>query len=92
MYVDPSGHDSHLKKENSYADIESKILFRGERATSTPELIFENGILPKGSHNDPLLHTKSNTTAGNFISTTSHFEIAREFAGKNGYIYICSKN
>ncbi|OOO00697.1 MAG: hypothetical protein ATN35_06010 [Epulopiscium sp. Nele67-Bin004] len=42
--------------------------------------------------NNPVMYTKSNTTAGNFISKTSHFEIAREFAGKNGYIYILKTN
>lgn len=33
------------------------------------------------------MHTKSNTTAGNFVSTSSNKEIATEFAGKNGYVY-----
>ncbi|MBQ3782108.1 MAG: hypothetical protein II838_01535 [Lachnospiraceae bacterium] len=30
---------------------------------------------------------KSNTTAGNFVSTSSDKAIATEFAGKNGYVY-----
>ena len=39
------------------------------------------------------MHTKSNTTAGNFISTTDKFELARDgFAGKNGYVYVIEMN
>ena len=34
-----------------------------------------------------MLHTKSNTTAGNFVSTSSDKSIAIEFVGKNGYLY-----
>ncbi len=60
-----------------------KILYRGERSTMSPDIVFENGFTPKGMHDDVLLHTNSNTTAGNFISTTDNFEIARDgFAGK----------
>lgn len=35
-----------------------------------------------------MLHTKSNTTAGNFVSTSGDKTIAIEFAGKNGYVYV----
>ena len=39
------------------------------------------------------MHTKSNTTAGNFISTTDKFKLARDgFAGKNGYVYVIETN
>ncbi len=52
-------------------------------------MVFEEGIKPKGTHDDALLHTKSNTTAGNFVSTTDQFDLARDgFAGKNGYVYV----
>ena len=37
---------------------------------------------PKGTHDDPLLHTQSNTTAGNFVSTTDDFDIANQFVEK----------
>jgi hypothetical protein len=71
----------------------AKVLYRGERSTMSPDVVFENGFAPKGRHNDALLHTKSNTTAGNFISTTDKFELARDgFAGKNGYVYVIETN
>ncbi len=38
-------------------------------------------------HNNLEQHVTSNTTACNFISTTSGKEIAQQFAGKNGYVY-----
>ena len=53
----------------------------------TPDIAFEKGFTPKGSHNDLVLHTTSNRTAGNFISTSSSDDIALGFAGKNGYVY-----
>lgn len=64
-----------------------KTLYRGERSSVTPDDVFQNGISPKGTHNDALLHTQSNTTAGNFVSTTSDKSLANGFAGKNGYVY-----
>ena len=67
---------------------ETKILFRGDRASVVPDDVFQNGFKPKGTHNDALLHTKSNTTAGNFVSTSGDKAIATEFAGKNGYVYV----
>ena len=39
-----------------------------------------------------MLHTKSNTTAGNFVSTSGDIVIATEFAGKNGYVYVIRTN
>lgn len=73
--------------------IEVKIVYIGEWSTVSPEVVFQNGFTPKGTHNDALLHTKSNTTAGDFISTTDKFEVARDgFAGKNGYVYVIETN
>jgi len=65
----------------------TKILFRGDRPSVKPEDVFENGFIPKGTHDDALLHTSSNTTSGNFISTSSDIEIANGFVQNNGYIY-----
>jgi hypothetical protein len=70
----------------------TRILYRGDRASASPDIIFENGFTPKGTHNDALLHTKSNATAGNFISTTSEQAIATDFAGRNGYVYVIKTN
>ena len=66
----------------------TKTLFRGDKASVVPEDVFQIGFKPKGTHNDALLHTKSNTTAGNFVSTSSDKAIATDFAGKNGYVYV----
>jgi len=82
MYVDPSGYDSKCDNGSN-----TKTLFRGDKASVVPNDVFQNGFKPKGTHNDALLHTKSNTTAGNFVSTSSDKAIATEFAGKNGYVY-----
>ena len=73
-------------KSNSGSN--TKTLFRGDRASAVPDDVFQNGFKPKGTHNDALLHTKSNTTAGNFVSTSGDKIIATEFAGKNGYVYV----
>ena len=32
-------------------------------------------------------HIRSNTTPGNFVSTSLDINIAKDFAGKNGYVY-----
>lgn len=66
----------------------SKTLYRGERSTVTPEQVFDKGFNPKGTGDDLLAHTRSNSTPGNYVSTTSEIDIAAEgFAGKNGYVY-----
>ncbi len=66
---------------------ESKILYRGERSSVDPDTVFKNGFQPKGTGTDLEQHVTSNTTAGNFISTSSSEKIADDFAGKNGYVY-----
>lgn len=71
---------------------ETKILYRGDKASVTPDKVFGNGFTPKGTHSDALLHTKSNATAGNFISTSSDKGIATDFEGKNGYVYVIETN
>ncbi len=62
-------------------------VYRGDRSSMTPEKVFTNGFKPKGTGNDLLAHTTSNTTPGNFVSTSKSRDIAEEFAGKNGYVY-----
>lgn len=63
-------------------------MYRGDRSSVKPDDVFENGFSPKGTHNDPLLHTSGNSNAGNFVSTSSDKNIANSFAGKNGYVYV----
>ncbi len=70
----------------------TKTLYRGDKSSQSPDIVFNSGIKPKGTHNDPLLHTKSNSTAGNFVSTSESFDIANDFAGKNGYVYVINSN
>lgn len=53
----------------------------------TPDQVFQNGFTPKGEHNNLLQHVTSNTTPGNYISTSQSFDIAQQFAGRNGYVY-----
>ena len=91
-YYDPSGYMSLCPGGKTFpgnGDRENEVrtLYRGDRASVTPDDVFQNGFKPKGTHDDALLHTESNTTAGNFVSTSSNKEIAIEFAGKNGYVY-----
>ncbi|WP_214482933.1 enterotoxin A family protein [Bacillus sp. SM2101] len=62
-------------------------MYRGERSSITPERAFSEGFTPKGSHSNLEDHLLSNTTAGNFVSTSSSKNIAESFAGKNGYVY-----
>ena len=103
MYYDPSGYkdkrQTPCKEETSVGESgaeesgsNTKTLFRGDRASVVPDDVFKNGFKPKGTHNDALLHTKSNTTAGNFVSTSGDIVIATEFAGKNGYVYVIRTN
>ena len=94
MYADPRGYACEPKEgaENSKSGSNTKMLFRGDRASVVPDDVFKNGFKPKGTHNDALLHTKSNTTAGNFVSTSGDIVIATEFAGKNGYVYVIRTN
>ncbi len=84
-YVDPNGQSRCMGVESGS---KTKTLFRGDRASVVLDDVFKNGFEPKGTHNAALLHTKSNTTAGNFVSTSGDKAIATGFAGKNGYVYV----
>ena len=57
-------------------------LFRGDRSTATPDIVFEQGFIPKGTNNNLEQHVTSNTTAGNFISTTLEKGIAENLQVK----------
>ena len=71
---------------------EAKTFFRGDDISVTPDIVFSQGIKPKGTHNDPLLHTKYNSTPGNFVSTSTKASIAEDYATyygmQEGYFYI----
>ena len=68
----------------------SFIYYRGEKASINPEIVFQKGILPKGTHNNLYEHIQGKR--GNFVSTSSSFDISNEFSGKNGYMYIINTN
>ena len=74
---------------NNWVDILGLIIvYRGDKPSVKPNEVFDKGITPKGTHYNVLLHTKSNTIRGNFVSSSLRFNIAKGFAGKNGYIYV----
>ncbi len=64
------------------------ILYRGERSSVPPEKVFTEGFSPKGTNTSLLEHTRTNTAASIFVSTSESLDIATEFAGKNGYVYV----
>ena len=86
FYVDPKGV---VTKANLG---EATTLYRGDRSTVTPEVVFDSGFKPKGTSSNLKNHLNSNTTAENFVSTSANKEIATDFAGKNGYLYEISSN
>lgn len=68
-------------------------LFRGDKASVTPEWVFQNGLVAKGDNMDLLAHTRSNTVDSGYIATSRSFEVAQySFAGKNGYVYAIQTN
>ena len=96
IYYDPSGYvcteKYNLYKKTSQQNSEL-ILYRGERSSVRPDEVFSKGIKSKGTGNDIMAHTRSNTSPGDFVSTSSDINIAKDFAGKNGYVYeIKTKN
>lgn len=48
---------------------------------------FDNGITPGGNHDNILRHTESNTTPGNFISTSTDKTFATNWGAKNGWVF-----
>ncbi len=90
-WADPLGLHKKGKltagRSSGKGTVNTQTLFRGERSSVSPDVAFKQGFTPKGTHNNLEQHVTSNTTAGNFISTTSEKGIAQQFAGKNGYVY-----
>ncbi|MGB3466586.1 MAG: hypothetical protein WBA74_15000, partial [Cyclobacteriaceae bacterium] len=62
-------------------------VYRGDKASKIPAEVFENGFSSPGTHDNLLNHIESNTTKGDFVSTTKGLSIADQFASKNGYVY-----
>lgn len=67
---------------------QARTVFRGERPSRSPDVVFEQGLQPKGTNTDLLRHVTGNQPDTNFIATSLRPRIAKGFAGKNGYIYV----
>jgi len=63
-------------------------VYRGDKRlldSNYREQAFNEGVKPKGPYNDAYTHTCQNNAGTNFSSTTTSFEMAKEFGvGKNG--------
>jgi hypothetical protein len=88
IYMQANARGGWESARNS--DAERKTLFRGERSSMTPDMVFKNGFISKGSGDNSLAHITSNTTPGNFVSTSINKGVAQDFAGENGYVYEIS--
>jgi hypothetical protein len=64
-----------------------RTLYRGEKSSIGPEIVFTTGLTPKGSNPDLIAHVFGTPDSG-YVATTKKIEIASYFAGKNGWIYI----
>ena len=62
-------------------------VYRNQQSSLGYEDFFNNGMSPNGTHDNLLMHTESNTTAGNFISTSLDKDIARQFGSPNGWVF-----
>jgi hypothetical protein len=62
-------------------------VFRGERSSVTPDIVFAKGFSPKGDNLDLLAHTSRSLPDSGFIATSPNFDIALHYAGRNGYVY-----
>jgi len=63
-------------------------VFRGERASMTPQIAFTVGITPKGGNTNLIEHLTSNTANSYYIAISKSLWIAFGYAGKNGYVYV----
>lgn len=70
------------------------IVYRGDKASVTPDVAFSNGIPAQGSHDNLIKHLDGGgTNKGNFVSTSKDITIADGFANNNGYVFkVKSRN
>jgi hypothetical protein len=69
-------------------NVQVRTVFRGERSSASPDVVFFRGLQPKGENTDLLRHVSNNQPDTNFIATSTKAEVAYGFAGKNGYTYV----
>ncbi|MFT3664263.1 RHS repeat-associated core domain-containing protein [Piscinibacter sp.] len=66
-----------------------QLVYRGDRASRPPSVVFATGFSPKGLNMDLLAHARGTPDSG-YVATSKSIDIALAFAGKNGYVYqIC---
>jgi len=92
-YTDPSGYMCEIKgntygenSENKTKIEAARYVFRGDERTPQ-EIIDSGGFTPKGNDADIWQHVEGNQQS-NFISTTTDPELAKDFAGPTGYVYL----
>ncbi|WP_211444599.1 RHS repeat-associated core domain-containing protein [Collimonas humicola] len=81
-----------LAGDTRIGDCECKtfIVYRGDRASQPPNIVFNSGFSPKGNNMDLLKHAQGSPDSG-YVPTSRSQGIAEAFSGKNGYVYkICS--
>jgi len=71
---------------------EKETLYRGDRSTMTPAIVFVQGFLPKGPNTDLVRHVQTNGANSIYVSTSRSQDIAFGFAGRNGYVYVIRTN
>jgi RHS repeat-associated protein len=76
-----------LMNRNPASSDDTMMLFRGDKLA--PDKVFKNGFIPKGIDNDfDAYYAHLGGVQGNFISSSSDVEVAKLYAGTNGYIYV----
>ncbi|MEQ1708294.1 MAG: enterotoxin A family protein [Terricaulis sp.] len=66
---------------------ELELVYRGERSSLPPEVVFQNGFAPRGDNLDLLAHVTRPASDSAYVATSLDFDIALDFAGRNGYVY-----
>jgi len=73
-------------------ECKGQIVWRGDRSTRPPSMIFSTGFSPKGGNMDLTAHLRGSSDSG-YVATSKNYAIAHAFAGKNGYVYgICLRS
>jgi RHS repeat-associated protein len=68
--------------------LRGNFLFRGDRASRTPDIVFTQGIAPKGSGTELLQHASTSSYRSHWVPTSRSIEVAKGFAHRRGYVYV----
>ncbi|MBX9652923.1 enterotoxin A family protein [bacterium] len=93
FYPSETGELIVLRHEISSAPFDppvkrTRTVFRGERASKSALVIFDNGLIAKGTNADLKAHLSRNLPDSYFIATSIRPAIAKGFAGRNGWLYV----